>query len=81
MDSIIIINLGVALLIAIFLLVVANFVFTGYNMILGKTKLKEKIKEAKKKRIEREQKEKEEEEERKRKKKKKEEEFTSNTYF
>jgi hypothetical protein len=45
-------NLGIALMVAIFLLVLANIIFILYNMIKGKQKLKEYIKESKKKRIE-----------------------------
>ena len=71
-------NLGIALMVAIFLLVLANIIFILYNMIKGKQKLKEYIKESKKKRIEQDEKEREEEEERMRRKKEKEEEFSSN---
>lgn len=63
-------------MISIFLLVLANIVYIIYNMIKGKQKLKEAIKEAKKKRIAQEEKERQEEEERKRKRKEKEEEFS-----
>jgi len=64
-------------MVSIFLLVLANIIYIIYNMIKGKAKLKEAIKEAKKKRIAQEDKEKAEEEERKRKRKEKEEEFSS----
>ncbi len=64
-------------MVSIFLLVLANIVYIIYNMIKGKQKLKEYIKEAKKKRIAQEEKERLEEEERKRKRKEKEEEFSS----
>jgi predicted membrane protein len=67
---------AIALMVSIFLLVLANIIYIIYNMVKGKEKLKEAIKEAKKKRIEEEEKEKEEEEERKRKRKEKEEEFS-----
>ena len=43
---------GVALIIAIFLLVLANIAFIIYSMIKGKPKLKEEIKQAKIKRAE-----------------------------
>lgn len=68
---------AIALMVSIFLLVLANIIYIVYNMIKGKEKLKEAIKEAKKKRIEQEEKERLEEEERKRKRKEKEEEFSS----
>jgi len=67
---------GIALIVAIFFLVLANLAFIGYNMVKGKEKLKEIIKAAKEKRVTDEEKEKLEEEERKEKKKKEEEEFT-----
>jgi uncharacterized membrane protein len=67
---------GIALVISIFLLVLANIVFIGYIVFKGRDNLKIAIKEAKEKRIEEEQKEKEEEEERQAKKKKEEEEFS-----
>lgn len=63
-------------MVAIFLLVLANILFIVFNMIKGKPKLKEQIKNSKKKRVEQEEKERQEEEERKAKKKKEEEEFT-----
>lgn len=68
---------GVALVISIFLLVLANLIFIGYTVFKGKEKLKQGIKKAKLDRIEQEEKEKQEEEERKAKKKKEEEEFSS----
>lgn len=68
---------AIALIVAIFFLVLANLIYIGYNMYKGKAKLKESIVKAKAKRIEDEEKEKQEEEERKAKKKKQEEEFTS----
>jgi len=61
---------------SIFFLVLSNIIYIIYNMIKGKAKLKEKIKEAKIHRIEEEEKERLEEEERMRKKKEKEEEFS-----
>jgi hypothetical protein len=67
---------GIALVISIFLLVLANLVFIGYIVYKGRDNLKIAIKEAKEKRIEEEQKEKEEEEERQAKRKKEEEEFS-----
>jgi uncharacterized membrane protein len=67
---------GIALVIAIFLLVLANIVFIAYIVYKGRDNLKIAIKEAKEKRIEEEQKEKEEEEERQAKRKKEEEEFS-----
>ena len=72
---------GIALMVSIFLLVLANLVYIIYNMIKGKAKLKEAIEIAKKKRIEEEEKEREEEEERKRKKKEKEKENFSGIYI
>jgi predicted Holliday junction resolvase-like endonuclease len=69
------------LVVAIFLLVLANIAFIIYTMIKGKPALKEYIKESKKKREVEEEKERLEEEERKEKKKKEEEEFSSNYYF
>ena len=71
---------GIALIVAIFLLVLANIIFIIYTMVKGRDKLKEYIKESKKKRVEEEEKERQEEEERRAKKKKEEEEFSS-TYF
>jgi cytochrome b subunit of formate dehydrogenase len=68
---------GIALIVAIFLLVAANIAFIIYTMIKGKDKLKVYIKESKKKRVDEEEKERLEEEERKAKKKKEEEEFSS----
>jgi hypothetical protein len=67
---------GIALMVSIFLLVLANLVYIMYNMIKGKDKLKVSIKAAKIKRKEEEEQERKEEEERKAKKKKEEEEFT-----
>jgi len=67
---------GIALVIAIFLLVLANIVFIGYIVFMGRDKLKESIKKAKEDRIVEEQKEEEEEKERQEKKKKEEEEFS-----
>jgi len=67
---------GIALMVSIFLLVLANILFIIFNMIKGKEKLKEQIKAAKQKRVEQEEKERREEEERRAKKKKEEEEFT-----
>jgi len=67
---------GVALIVSIFLLVLANLVFIAYTMWRGKARLKEDIKKAKEKRIEEEEKERQEEEERKEKKRKEEEEFS-----
>ena len=72
---------GIALMASIFFLVLSNLVYIMYNMIKGKEKLKEKIKEAKIKRLEEEERERLEEEERLRKKKEKEEELSSKTYF
>ena len=71
---------GIALIVAIFFLVLANLAFIAYNMIKGKAKLKEAIKKAKEKRIEDEEKERQEEEDRKAKKKKEEADFTSNFF-
>ena len=71
---------GIALIVAIFLLVLANIIFIIYTMVKGRDKLKEYIKESKKKRVEEEEKERQEEEERRAKKKKEEEEFSS-IYF
>ena len=68
---------GVALIVSIFLLVLANLIFIGYTVWRGKDRLKEDIKKAKQERIEQEEKERQEEEERKAKKKKEEEEFSS----
>ena len=70
-----------ALIIAIFLLVLANIAFIIYSMIKGKPKLKDEIKAAKVKRHDQEEKERLEEEERKLKKKKEEEEFSSKNKF
>ncbi len=67
---------GIALVISIFLLVLANIVFIGYIVFKGRENLKTAIKEAKIKREEEEQKEEEEERERQEKKKKEEEEFS-----
>jgi len=67
---------GLALVISIFLLVLANIVFIGYIVYKGRENLKIAVKEAKVKREEEEQKEREEEEERQAKKKKEEEEFS-----
>ena len=64
-------------MVSIFLLVLANIIYIIYNMIKGKAKLKEYIKESKRKRVEEEEKERLEEEERKKKRKEKEEEFSS----
>lgn len=72
---------GIALVIAIFFLVMSNIAFIIYNLIKGKEKLKEGIKKAKINRIEEEEKERQEEEERKLKKKKEEEEFSSKYFF
>lgn len=72
---------GIALVISIFLLVLANLVFIGYTVYLGRDKLKEAIQKAKLERIEQEEKERQEEEERKAKKKKEEEEFSSKIYL
>jgi len=44
------ISIGVALIIAIFLLVLANLIFIGYIMYRGKPRMKEDIKLAKQKR-------------------------------
>lgn len=66
---------------ALFLLVLANIAYIIYNMVKGKDRLKQQIKEAKKKRLEEEIKEQEEEEEKKAKAKKEEEEFTSKQYL
>jgi len=76
-----ILNLGVALIVSIFLLVLANLIYIGYTVIKGKEKLKESIKQSKLKRIEQEEKERREEEERKAKRKKEEEEFSSKHTF
>jgi uncharacterized membrane protein len=43
---------GIALIVAIFLLVIANIAFILYSVILGKTKLKASIKHHKQKRVE-----------------------------
>lgn len=43
---------GIALVISIFCLVLANIAYIIFNMIKGRQKLKESIKEAKKKRVE-----------------------------
>jgi MFS family permease len=43
--------IAIALMVSIFLLVLANIIYIIYNMVKGKLKLKESIKEAKKKRI------------------------------
>jgi amino acid permease len=72
---------GAALVVSIFLLVLANLIFIGYTVIKGKEKLKQAIKKAKIERIEQEEKERQEEEERKAKKKKEEEEFSSKTLY
>lgn len=72
---------GIALIISIFLLVLANLIFIGYTVYLGKDKLKDAIQKAKLDRIEQEEKERQEEEERKSKKKKEEEEFSSKIYY
>jgi amino acid permease len=72
---------GIALVVAIFLLVLANILFIAYNVVRGKDKLKEDIKKAKINRIEQEEKERQEEEERKAKKKKEEEEFSSTNSY
>ena len=68
---------AIALIVAIFFLVLCNLIYIIYNMYKGKAKLKESIQKAKQKRIEDDEKERQEEEERKAKKKKQEEEFTS----
>ena len=73
-------NIGIALIVSIFLLVLANLVFIGYTVFKGKEKLKEAVKKAKLNRIEQEEKERQEEEERKQKKKEEEEEFSSNIH-
>lgn len=70
-------SIGAALVVAIFLLVLANLVFIGYSMYKGKAALKEAIKVGKQKRIEQEEKERQEELERQAKKKKEEEQFSS----
>ena len=67
---------GVALIVSLILLVVANLLMNGYYLWQGPDKLKKKIKEATLKRAEKEALERAEEEERKLKKKKEEEEFT-----
>ena len=67
---------GVALIVSLILLVVANLMMNGYYLWQGPDKLKKKIKEATLKRAEKEALERAEEEERKLKKKKEEEEFT-----
>jgi lysylphosphatidylglycerol synthetase-like protein (DUF2156 family) len=71
---------GIALIVAIFLLVLANIAFILYSVILGKTKLKVSIKHHKQKRVEQEEKERLEEDSRLAKKKKEEEEFSSKLY-
>ncbi|CDW72642.1 UNKNOWN [Stylonychia lemnae] len=67
---------GVALIVSIFLLVLANLLFIAYNVWRGKQRLKDDIQKAKQDRIDEEEKERKEEEERKAKKKKEEEEFS-----
>ncbi len=71
------VHVGIALIVSIFLLVLANLIFIAYTVFKGKEALKESIKKAKLNRIEQEEKERQEEEERKAKKKKEEEEFSS----
>merc|ERR1712032_860368 len=67
---------GVALIVSLILLVVANVIMNIYTVWRGPTKLKQSIKESKLRRAEKEALERAEEEERKLKKKKEEEEFT-----
>lgn len=67
---------GVALIISLILLILANILTNLIYMIRGRDKLKQAIKESKLKRAEKEALERAEEEERKLKKKKEEEEFT-----
>jgi hypothetical protein len=67
---------GVALIVSLILLVVANVIMNIYTVVRGPTKLKQTIKESKLRRAEKEALERAEEEERKLKKKKEEEEFT-----
>lgn len=67
---------GVALIVSLILLVVANVIMNVYYVCRGPVKLKQAIKESKLRRAEKEALERAEEEERKLKKKKEEEEFT-----
>ena len=67
---------GVALIVSLILLVLANVVMNVYTVIRGPENLKKSIKESKLRRAEKEALERAEEEERKLKKKKEEEEFT-----
>ena len=67
---------GVALIVSLILLVLANVVMNVYTVIRGPDNLKKSIKESKLRRAEKEALERAEEEERKLKKKKEEEEFT-----
>jgi hypothetical protein len=67
---------GVALIVSLILLVVANVIMNIYTVVRGPAKLKQTIKESKLRRAEKEALERAEEEERKLKKKKEEEEFT-----
>lgn len=67
---------GVALIVSLILLVVANVIMNVYTVCRGPARLKQSIKESKLRRAEKEALERAEEEERKLKKKKEEEEFT-----
>ena len=50
-------DIGIALIVSILLLVLANLIFIGYTVFKGKERLKEDIKKAKLDRIEKEDKE------------------------